>query len=168
MTPDASLYLAVAQIAGIFVGFGGIIGSLGDFRLRTDAAKLLQSVVSLSLGAMTAALIPATLIQFHLDSQILWQLSSAAFLLLLWVGGTCVVVFDAEYRQWFREHFRRAPLFAMLFWIGLEVPIQISLFLALFNVVPEWSEGFVVTALMFNLFQAATLLTRFLFEKPAA
>jgi hypothetical protein len=117
---------------------------------------------------MTAALIPATLIQFHLDPQTLWQLSAASFLLLLWVGGTCVVVFDTEYRQWFREHFRRAPLFAIMFWVGLEVPIQVSLFLALFNVVPEWSEGFVVTALMFNLFQAATLLTRFLFEKPAA
>jgi hypothetical protein len=56
----------------------------------------------------------------------------------------------------------------MLFWIGLEIPILVSLLLALFSVVPEWSEGFVVTALMFNLFQAATLLTRFLFEKPAA
>ena len=167
MTPDPSLYLAVAQIAGIFVGFGGIIGSLGDFHARTEAAKLLQSVVTLSLGVMTAALIPATLMQFRLDPQMLWHLSAAAFLLLLWVGGTCVVVFDPEYRQWFREHFRRAPLFAMLFWIGLEVPIQVALFLALFNVVPEWSEGFVVTALMFNLFQAATLLTRFLFEKPA-
>ena len=110
--------------------------------------------------------IAGSLIQFHLDPQTLWQLSAASFLLLLWVGGTCVVVFDTEYRQWFREHFRRAPLFAIMFWVGLEVPIQVSLFLALFNVVPEWSEGFVVTALMFNLFQAATLLTRFLFEKP--
>lgn len=166
MTPDSSLFLAVAQIAGIFVGFGGIIGSLGDFHARTDAAKLLQSVVTLSLGVMTAALIPATLMQFHLDPQTLWQLSAAAFLLLLWVGGTLVVLFDPDYRQWFREHFKRAPLFAMLFWIGLEVPIQLSLFLALFGAIPEWSEGFVVTALMFNLFQAATLLTRFLFEKP--
>ena len=168
MTPDPSLFLAVAQIAGIFVGFGGIIGSLGDFHARTDAAKLLQSVVTLSLGVMTAALIPATLMQFRLDPQTLWQLSSAAFLLLLCVGGTIVVLFDPEYRQWFREHIKRAPLFAMLFWIGLEIPILVSLFLALFSVVPEWSEGFVVTALMFNLFQAATLLTRFLFEKPPA
>jgi hypothetical protein len=84
----------------------------------------------------------------------------------LCVGGTIVVLFDPEYRQWFRAHIKRAPLFAMLFWIGLEIPILVSLFLALFSVVPEWSEGFVVTALMFNLFQAATLLTRFLFEKP--
>jgi hypothetical protein len=67
LTPDPSLYLAVAQIAGIFVGFGGIIGSLGDFHARTEAAKLLQSVVTLSLGVMTAALIPATLMQFRLD-----------------------------------------------------------------------------------------------------
>jgi hypothetical protein len=48
----------------------------------------------------------------------------------------------------------------------LEVPIQVSLFLALFDVFPAWSQGFFVTALMFNLFQPATLLTRFLFERP--
>jgi hypothetical protein len=58
MQPDSSLFLGVAQIAGIFVGFGGIIGSLGDFHARTEGAKLLQSVVSMSLSAMTAALIP--------------------------------------------------------------------------------------------------------------
>ncbi|MEQ1755973.1 MAG: hypothetical protein ABL973_17755 [Micropepsaceae bacterium] len=166
MTPDSSLFLAVAQIAGIFVGFGGIIGTLGDFHARTEAAKLLQSVVSMSLSAMTAALIPATLIQFQLDPQILWQLSAGIYILLIWLGGSLVVLFNPDYRAWFRAHVKRAPFFAALFWIGLEVPIQVSLFLALFNVVPLWSQGFYVTALMFNLFQAATLLTRFLFEKP--
>lgn len=166
MIPDSALFLAVAQIAGIFVGFGGIIGTLGDFHARTEAAKLLQSVVSMSLSAMTAALIPATLIQFQLENQILWQLSAGIYILLIWVGGTLVVVFNEDYWAWFRAHIRRAPLFAGLFWIGLEVPIQVSLILALLNVEPAWSQGFYVTALMFNLFQAATLLTRFLFEKP--
>jgi hypothetical protein len=166
MTPDPSLFLAVAQIAGIFVGFGGLIGSLGDFHARTEAAKLLQSVVAMSLGVMTAALIPATLIQFQPDPQVLWQVSSGIYILLIWCGGTLVVLINPEFRDWFRAHAKRAPLFALLFWVGLEVPIQVSLFLALFDVVPAWSQGFFVTALMFNLFQPATLLTRFLFEKP--
>lgn len=166
MQPDSSLFLAVAQIAGIFVGFGGIIGTLGDFHARTEAAKLLQSVVSMSLSAMTAALIPATLIQFQPDPEMLWQLSAGIYILLIWIGGTLVVMFNPEFRDWFRAHVRRAPLFALLFWFGLEVPIQVSLFLALFDVAPQWSQGFYVTALMFNLFQAAVLLTRFLFEKP--
>lgn len=166
MQPDSSLFLAVAQIAGIFVGFGGIIGTLGDFHARTEAAKLLQSVVSMSLSAMTAALIPATLIQFQPDPEMLWQLSAGIYILLIWIGGTLVVMFNPEFRDWFRAHVRRAPLFALLFWFGLEVPIQVSLFLALLDVAPQWSQGFYVTALMFNLFQAAVLLTRFLFEKP--
>ena len=54
MTLDSSVFHAVAQIAGIFVGFGGIIGSLGDFHARTQAAKLLQSVVANSLRRMTS------------------------------------------------------------------------------------------------------------------
>ena len=66
MTADPSLFLAVAQIAGIFVGFGGLIGSLGQVQVHTEAAKLLQSVVATSLGVMTAALVPATLMQFQL------------------------------------------------------------------------------------------------------
>jgi hypothetical protein len=166
MQPDSSLFLGVAQIAGIFVGFGGIIGSLGDFHARTEAAKLLQSVVSMSISAMTAALIPATLIQFQLEPQVLWPLSAGIYILLIWLGGTLVVMFNPEFRDWFRAHIRRAPLFAALFWFGLEVPIQLSLFAALFDVAPQWSQGFYVTALMFNLFQAAVLLTRFLFESP--
>ena len=119
MTPDASLYLAVAQIAGIFVGFGGIIGSLGDFRLRTDAAKLLQSVVSLSLGAMTAALIPATLIQFHLDPQTLWQLSAASFLLLLWVGGRIQLDRDCSLELSFGEDLAGLVSPDFTAWLGL-------------------------------------------------
>jgi hypothetical protein len=50
----------------------------------------------------------------------------------------------------------------------LEVPILVSLFLTLFGAFPAWSQGLFATALMFNLFQPATLLTRFLFEKPRA
>ena len=73
---------------------------------------------------------------------------------------------NREFRDWFRAHTKRAPVFALLFWIGLETPILVSLFLALFDVVPAWSHGFFVAALMFNLFQPATLLKRFLFEKP--
>ena len=165
MTPDASLFLAVAQIAGIFVGFGGIIGSLGDFHARTEAAKLLQSVVAMSLSALTAALIPAARIQFQPDPQVLWQVCSGIYILLIWCGGTLVVLINPEFRDWFRVHAKRAPWFAALFWVGLEIPIQLCLFLALFDAVPQWSQGFYVTALMFNLFQAATLLTRFLFEK---
>ena len=34
--------------------FGGIIGSLGDFHARTQAAKLLQSVVAQNLERMTS------------------------------------------------------------------------------------------------------------------
>lgn len=166
MPPDSSLFLAVAQIAGIFVGFGGIIGSLGDFHARTEAAKLLQSVVSMSISAMTAALIPVTLMQFQPDPQILWQISSGLYIALIWLGGSLVVLFNTEFRDWFRVHIRRAPLFAALFWVGLEVPIQVALFMGLFDVIPAWSQGFYVTALVFNLFQAATLLTRFLFENP--
>ena len=164
--PDSSLFLAVAQIAGIFVGFGGIIGSLGDFHARTDAAKLLQSVVSMSICVMTAALIPVVLMQFQPDPGILWQISSSLYILLIWFGGSLVVLFNREYREWFRKHVKRAPLFAAFFWIGLEVPIQLVLLMAVFDAIPAWSQGFYVAALMFNLFQTATLLTRFMFEKP--
>jgi hypothetical protein len=166
MTPDPSLFLAVAQIAGVFVGFGGLIGSLGDFHVQTQAAKLLQSVVATSLGVMTAALIPATLMQFQPDPKVMWQVASGIYILLNLCGGTLVVLINSEFRDWFRAHAKRAPFFALLFWVGLEVPILVSLLLALFGVVPAWSQGFFATALMFNLFQPATLLTRFLFEKP--
>jgi hypothetical protein len=166
MTPDPSLFLAVAQIAGVFVGFGGLIGSLGDFHARTDAAKLVQSMVAMSLSVLTAALIPAALMQFQPDPQVLWQVSSGLYILLIWLGGAFVVLIDPEFRDWFRSHAKRAPWFAVLFWVGLEVPIQVSLFLALFNVFPAGRKASSFTALIFNLFQPATLLTRFLFERP--
>ena len=41
--------------------------------------------------------------------------SSGIYILLIWCGGTLVVLINPEFRDWFRAHAKRAPLFALLF-----------------------------------------------------
>jgi hypothetical protein len=65
-----------------------------------------------------------------------------------------------EDRAWSRADVREHPVHSILFWVFLEVPIQLSLVLALLSVIPELDPAFYVTALVLNLCEAAYLLAR--------
>lgn len=57
---------------------------------------------------------------------------------------------------------------AVLFWVFLEIPIQVSLVLAILGVAPSLAPAFYVTALVLNLFEAAMMLARHILARPAS
>jgi hypothetical protein len=156
------LFLSIAEIAGIFIGFGALISFSSD---RGPASRVgLRNVVAIGLLVLVAAVVPVGLSHYGLTGRALWGWSSGAFLLFIWT--TILGVHrDREHREWAKADAKANPALAILFWVFLEVPIQVPLALAILGVAPSLASAFYVTALVLNLFQAAFVLARLVFAR---
>ncbi|MEP1470217.1 MAG: hypothetical protein ABJK20_16645, partial [Halieaceae bacterium] len=59
--------------------------------------------------------------------------------------------------------FRRAPIVATIFWMGLELPIQAALLFNIFGVLPEYVIGFYFLAVIFNFGESCMFLLLMVF-----
>jgi len=158
------LFLSIAEIAGVFVGFGALISFARD--ATPEARNQLLLVVMTGLVVLSAALLPVWLDRFGLADRVLWVSSSAGFLLAIW--GTIFIVFrDRDFREWNKADMKAHPVRTVLFWTFLEVPIQASLVLEIFGVAPTLSSALYVTALVLNLFEAAAWLGRLVLARDS-
>ncbi len=165
MSPeDLHLFLSIAEIAGVFVGFGALISAASEHSLATRAE--LRAVVLTGLVVLVAALLPIGLARYGLVDRALWGWSSAGFLLVIWVA-IIAMVNHPEGRRWLRADVREHPLHNLLLWVALELPLQGALVLALFSVIPALDPAFYVTALVLNLVEAAYLLARVVLARGA-
>jgi hypothetical protein len=162
MRDDVDLFLSIAEIAGVFVGFGALISFSRDGAAETRTG--LRGVVTVGLVVLVAALLPVALARYGLADRTLWPASSAGFLLIIWIaiGG---LFLDPEHRTWAKADARASPAFTALFWLALEVPIQVSLILVLLGVARDLAPAFYVTGLVLNLFEAALLLARLVLNR---
>ena len=60
---------------------------------------------------------------------------------------------------------RAHPVKMALFWLLLEVPLELPLFLVIFGLFPVLDSAFYLTALLFLLFQAAYTLATVVYSK---
>jgi hypothetical protein len=159
---DIDLFLSIAEIAGVFVGFGTLI-SLSRER-AVEARAPLRAVVTIGLVVLVAALLPVGMARYGLADRVLWGGSSAVFLLIIWV--TLLGSFlDPAHQAWLRADVKANPGLALFFWVFLEIPIQVPLVLAILGVAPRLAPAFYVTALVLNLFEAAFVLARLVFAR---
>lgn len=161
MEHDIDLFLSIAEIAGVFVGFGALISFSRD---QTAQVRVpLRGVVTVGLVVLVAALLPVALAGYGLTERTLWAWSSAGFLLIIWVAIVRLFL-DPDHRAWVKRDAIAHPVLTVFFWIFLEVPIQVPLVLAILGVAPALAAGFYVTGLVLNLVEAAFVLARLVFE----
>lgn len=162
---DLHTLLSIAETAGIFIGFGALISAAGD--QSKEARSRLVSVAFIGISVLVAALLPVWLARFGLGGRALWEWSSAGFLAVIW--ATMLVAFsDREMRDWLWVDAKANLPRAVFFWVFLEVPIQVSLLLAILGVAPSLSPAFYLTALVLNLFEAAMMLGRHILARTAS
>ncbi|MFW6069354.1 MAG: hypothetical protein ACOC9E_07205 [Chloroflexota bacterium] len=164
MTPSIELFVSMAEIAGVFVGFGALISVTGRSEAAAEQLGQIQAVVTIGLVVLVAGLIPVGLDRYGVTGRTLWFTSSLVFLILSW-GLILVSLRREESRQLMFAQLRSRPFSAAFFWLLLELPVQIPLFLALFGVRPQLDPAFYLTALLFNLFQAAFVLANLVYSK---
>lgn len=164
MLGDATLFVAIAEIAGVFVGFGALISVTR--RADVDPAQLgtIRAVVTAGLTVVVAALIPVALASYGVEARALWFSSSLAFLALSWAIIGLSLRAPAN-RQLMAGLAREQPVSSLFFWLVLEVPIQVPLVLAVLGLFPDFDRAFYITALAFNLFEAAFVLAQFVYSQ---
>jgi len=80
------LYLSLAAIAGVFVGFGALIILSSDSGNSKEEQHMVRAVVSLGLLTLVGALFPVGFGQYVQEAHILWGVSGGFFLGLIWFG----------------------------------------------------------------------------------
>lgn len=163
MVEDLVLFVTIAEIAGVFVGFAALIAVTR--RSEMDASQLgqIRAVVTIGLLVVVAALIPVSLGAYDVAGHALWLVASVVYLILNWT-----VIYLAlrrpENRQLAAAQARTKPVMAALFWV-MEIPIQVPLLLVVFGVNPDLDLAFYMTALVFHLFEAALVLAQLVYTQ---
>jgi hypothetical protein len=164
LAQDVDLFVAIAEIAGVFVGFGALISVTR--RSQIEAAQLgqIRAVVTIGLVVIVAALIPVGLDRYGVTGHSLWFVCGLIFLVLIWA----VIILSLrrpENRELMIARARANPVMAVLFWLVLEVPMQIPLVLTVLGPYPDLEPAFYTTALVLNLFEAAFVLAQLVYSQ---
>ena len=164
MNHDIDLFLSIAEIAGVFVGFGALISFSRE--LNVEARVALRGIVTAGLVVLVAAMLPVALARYGLTEGNLWRWSSAGFLLIIWLAIAGLFI-DPELRASVKADARAHPALSTFLWVFLEVPIQAPLLLVLLGVAPTLAPAFYVTGLVLSLFQAAFVLARLVLARDS-
>ena len=159
MTLDVELFIAIAEIAGVFVGFGALISLTRKNTIDFAQLGRLRGVVSVGLVVIVAALIPVGISLYGVTGHNFWLVCSIIFLFLVWVQ-ILLSLRKTKYRELLTKQTFDSPITSMFFWMLLEAPIHISLILVLIGIYPDLEPAFYTTALLFHLFEATFLLVQ--------
>jgi hypothetical protein len=157
---DTEILLALAGIAGVFVGFGALISATSGL---PGELWTIRSVVEQGIIVIAAALVPVVIERYDVAARDLWVMASVAILALEWAAILMAHVRqeDMAFRV-FRTRAGRAMLaFVVLF---LEVPAQVALFMVVLGFVTGQEAALYVTAVVLWLFQPAVLLVSLVFR----
>lgn len=163
MMEDIVLFVTIAEIAGVFVGFAALISVTRRAEIETSQLGQIRAVVTIGLMVVVAALIPVALGAYDIAGHALWLVTSLVYLLLNWT-----VIFLAlrrpENRRLAAAQVRTRPVTALFFWL-MEIPIQVPLLLVVFSVDRDLDSAFYLTALVFHLFEAVLVLAQLVYAQ---
>jgi hypothetical protein len=161
---NVEVFVGIAHIAGIFVGFEALISSTRKDEIGVSQLVQIRGLVTVGLGVIVAALIPIGFDLYGIKGHILWFLCSLIVLSLNWA----VIILglrNPENRELMKSQMRASPVMAVFFWLLLEVPLQVPLILTLLGLFPDLEPAFYTTSLLFNLFEAAFVLTQLVYSQ---
>jgi hypothetical protein len=98
MSLDPNVLIGVASLAGVFVGFGALISIVRSGDIEPPQLGLIRLLVSISLVAIVASLVPLVLASYGMDEATVWAISSAVYLALPWVVIALAVTSRAYHR----------------------------------------------------------------------
>jgi hypothetical protein len=163
---DADLFMELAAIAGVFVGFGALIAVRGGGVSGREEVSGVRGVVSMGALTIAVALAPVTLSRYELPEHQVWALSAV----LVVVGLVVMIAAMArtpEYRaswsveieaartaqrpRWLVAVEGAAYVLGMLAWVG--IPIIVVL-----GVAPDLEAALYFTVVVLSLAMAGWTL----------
>ncbi len=170
---DADLFLELAGIAGVFVGFGALIAVRSGGASGAEVAPM-RAVVTFGVVAVVGGLAPVALGRYGIVGHPLWAWSSA-LVLVGWVVAIVAMFRTPEYRQGWAAEIEAnrtarsrtqvvvgTGIFVLYLLASWFVPLAVVL-----HVAPEQEAGLYFTAVVLILLGAAwTLLMLVYAQRP--
>lgn len=160
MIDHITLFYTVAQIAGVFVGFGTLIAFTKPKDVTTAQKQALTATVMAGLLVIVAAMLPVVFFAYGAASQLVWPVSAGLVLAINWATLW-------PQRAPFINAIKRRNPWEILLIFGLEAVVEVPLILILLPVFPTQSFPLYATMLVFSIVQAASLLMLLALELTA-
>jgi hypothetical protein len=158
---DTELFMELAGIAGVFVGFGALIAVRSGGASDAHEVAYIRSIVSIAVWVAVAALAPVTLGRYGLAGHDLWLACSVLALVLV------VVLFAVNSRtpemrqEYSQARLTREGAVNALLVAGLVV----TLILVLLGPVPDQEPALYLTAVELGLLATAWTLLFLVFSQ---
>ncbi len=162
---DTELFLSLAEIAGVFVGFGALIAVRSGGPSEAREVTYIREVVSIAIWVVVAALAPVTLGRYGLADHELWLVCSLlAFVLLLGMGA--VNARTPETREDMATYSRADRIRMVATYWPPAVLMMAALILVALGLFPDQEPALYLTAVVLGLLlTAATLLDLVLLQR---
>jgi hypothetical protein len=155
---DVDLFLSLAEIAGVFVGFGALIALRSGATADQAEVMFVGMVVWMGVQAVAGALAPVAISRFGVAGHALWLTCSVIALVLFWPGDELVKRLSPERRAILaampRNVRARQELVGVPFWL----PMNVALVLVLLGVLPDHEAALYFAALVLMLLYTAGLV----------
>jgi hypothetical protein len=156
---DVELFLSLAEIAGVFIGFGALIALRSSGPVETIDVLVVGMVVWVAVVVVIDALAPVVVSRFGVTGHTLWLACSILALLLFWVGDEVVMRVSRERRAYVAA----APM--KVRWKGelatgavTWAPATVALVLVVLGLLPEQEAALYFAAAVLFLLLAALIL----------
>jgi hypothetical protein len=159
---EAEVLVTLAEIAGVFVGFGALIAVRSGGPSDVREVSYIRSVLMLGVWVVVAGLAPATLGGYDLSSHDVWFLSSLIALVsavALWAVGFRTPESRAVRAGLSRPRtLETAGYVEAAGYVLLGVPMLGALILVVLGLFPDQEAALYLTAVVLGLFVAALTL----------
>lgn len=160
MDPIFEIFVGLAGIAGVFVGFGALVVLSDHDGAKTSEIHMVRNVTAIGLLTLVGALVPVMLVLFNLSDHLLWSLSGAVFLTLIWFG-----LLHPTNRPVLITMMKLNTKASLFFWLVLEPIIQLPLLFCILDTFPDYSPAFYMTSVIVNLIQCAQSLLQVVYDR---
>jgi Na+/melibiose symporter-like transporter len=171
--PDTELLIPLAEIAGVFVGFGALIAVRSGGPTEPTEVAPMRMVVSMGMLTIVAALVPGTLSRVGLGEHQVWALGGAA-ILVGWLAVLVASLRTPEYRQGWAAEIESTKVGSRPRWLAVvEYAIFVTYLLAallppviiLLGVVPDLEAALYYAVVVLILLGAGWTLLSLVFAQ---
>ena len=166
---DADLFMELAAIAGVFVGFGALLAVRSGGASDAFEVGWMRGVVSIGLVAVFAALAPVVISRYGITEHEVWALSSVMFL-VGFSGVFAIINLSPEARMAEDPIPRGMKVVRFAVWLPSMIVLFLSPILIALGVAPVPEEALYFTLVALALFWSAISLLMLVFtgRRPAS
>jgi hypothetical protein len=162
---DVEMFLSLAEIAGVFVGFGALIALRGSSPGDPFDVLMIGMVVWVAIAVVIMALAPVAVSGLGVAGHALWLVCSVIALVVFFAGDSVVERVSSERRAFLaaaplKRRWRQELAAGVVTWI----PATLLLVLVVLGVLPEQEGGLYFLAAALFLLLAALLLLSTVFR----